>query len=379
MSRLLFTLLILLMPIIAAAQEDAPLIQPISIGVTVQDSISDEATFDWWQLELTEGDQIRVLMSASGGLAPIVGIIDEGGNLLARSDDGAVNSTLRLDYTVTQTKQYSIAVTRVGTEQGTTTGAYTLRVDIVESAAPNDTYGAVTFRCNDFEAVSLTVVRFEPESLNAFYAIHIYGVDGLDPYVYIQTSREGDVEPCINIKGAQTYNVTLPDGITYTTDNIINAGINLDAASDFGTITITFAAAPGTSGRFLAVIDGFSIDPADNVDMFAVRNAPRPALNNPLDVYMVSTDTTSRLDPTIINAETDQRCDDAGRRGCEDTPAIIGVGVEYPNSTRIIGSRLDAGIRLPVGFLEMVNLEFSSRNHRTTGGYALMLIGGLAE
>jgi hypothetical protein len=363
----------------AAAQGDEPSIQPLVLGVPLEEAITDAASFDWWEIDLNQGDQLRVIMGAADGLAPLIGIIDQTGTLLARSDDGVVNGTVQLDYVAAETRPYRVIATRVGTTEGSTTGSYTLRADIIGSTAPDERYGVVTFRCNDFEATALSSIRFEQESIGAFYTLRIYALDGLQPLIYVQTEREGDLEPCLDSSERTGFNLSMTDGEEYAPDQVSVAGLNIDAGTEFGLITITFGAEAETFGRYIAVIEGFAIDPADNIDHFEVRNAPLPARDHPLDVYMIRADGSSRLDPVITHADTFVRCDDAARRGCETVPSIENIGIRYNDGAQVIGGRFDAGMRLDVGNLDLTPLELSSRDGRTSGAYAIVLIGAIGQ
>jgi hypothetical protein len=88
----------------------------------------------------------------------------------------------------------------------------------------------------------------------------------------------------------------------------------------------------------------------------------------------------SRLDPFMTWVETQQTCDDAGRKGCEDTPSLMGASVSL-NETGVVrlykGERSDAGLVLKPGNPDPINLELTSREGHTHGDYALWLIGEL--
>ncbi len=354
------------------AQADEPSILPLTPGQEVSDTITDVATFDWWQLELNAGDSLRVLMTASDGLAPLIGILDSNGTIIARSDDGQINTTVQLEFTFEQTGIYTVVATRTGTTTGETRGSYRLRADLMSETIPDDRYMAVTFRCNDIEVDALSQIRFVQDAPTVRYAIRIYGVDGLLPVFKIETAREGDLEPCIQSQTASDVALTFDDGMV--SEGIAAAALDFDSTTDLGTLTVTFGAVAAISGRYIAVIEGFTIDPADSQDAFTIRNAPLPARDFGLLAYMIGTQPTARLDP-LIEIRDVYACDDAGRRGCEGVASAIGMGVQTDGGLTVIGDRFDAGYAISAGDLVPYTLNFGSRDGRTTGIYALMLIG----
>jgi hypothetical protein len=237
-------------------------------------------------------------------------------------------------------------------------------------AQTDDRYMAVTFLCNTVEVDALSQVRFTQDADAVLYSIRIYGLDGLLPVLYLQTGREDDVEPCLESQPAADTVITLADE-TIRAD-IQMAALDFDSTADLGALTLTFGARPDTHGRYLALIDGFTVDPATDRDTVYVRNAPLPARDFGLLAYMIKSDPLARLDP-FIESDDVYTCDDAGRRGCESVPPVIGIGVE--SALTVIGQRFDAGYAIHADDLASYRLELGSRDGRTTGRYALMLIG----
>lgn len=356
---------------------DAPSTAPIEIGIEVEGTITDTGFYDRWMITLNVGDLIRVTMGASEGLIPLIGILSAGGDLLQRSADGTINGTVQVEYQVVAPGMYTISAARVGLDTGTSSGQYTLRVDLISRAPDADTYADVVFRCQDDEATTLSIVEFTQPSVPQFYTVTMIGVDGLLPAFKIETTREGDIEPCWDqVDVGAIYSMTLPSGDSYTQSDSLFTRLNIDAAVDFGMIRVTFASRDGSVGRYIAFVEGFSVAPPDALNTFALRHGPLAAVESALDVYMIRANASSRLDPFIEDQSTRQSCDDAGRRGCETIPRIEGAGLVW-GDLRLIGGRFDAGLRFEAGDLELRTFAFGSRSGRTSGDYTLMLVGEL--
>ncbi|MEO1442557.1 MAG: hypothetical protein AAFV33_19300, partial [Chloroflexota bacterium] len=64
-----------------------PTIAPIVPGGTVRDSITEAVIFDWWTITLNEGDTLQATMTGEQGLAPLLGLLESGNELVERSED----------------------------------------------------------------------------------------------------------------------------------------------------------------------------------------------------------------------------------------------------------------------------------------------------
>jgi hypothetical protein len=265
------------------------------------------------------------------------------------------------------------------------------------TVVPTPDYGPVTVLCNGAEVDTLVTIAFGQsevqQSLNTRvrYGFYIYGLEGLLPALVLRTGS-ADGQPA---EGLITTNVCvenaadvlgdrfrLPDGTSGTvTEETLDAVAQLNVTSEgnYGVLTAAFVARGGSGGRYIAFVDGLTLDPANDTDLFRVRVGPRAALHQPLDVYVVAVGENNRLDPVLRVIEPTgaigASCDDAGRRGCAGIPPVIDVGVVLNYGTRIVGDRFDAGLRLPPGW---VTLEVASFGGNTRGDYALLFIGGIA-
>jgi hypothetical protein len=367
------------------AQENSETVLDIIYDNPVDDTITQAAFYDWWILQASAGDIMVINMAASGGLEPLIGILDQGGNLVARSDEGAPDSLISLEYTTEQPGQFIIVATRVGNADGTSTGTYSLIVRRANGVVENvDTYQDVTFICEGFEATTAATVTFaEDPQPSLVHRITVYGIDGFEPVIRLNVDEPEPYEVC-NTDAAQTVGdtFTLPgeDQRTITEDNLNTVSQHLvSGAENVGDIIITIGSRDGTPGRYMAIFDlGFAIDPANDTDRLEVRIGPLAAETTSLSVYTVAVQ-NSRLDPFMTLLDSGVTCDDAGRTGCDGLPSFSGAGavLHEGDGTTLRGDRSDAGLLLTPGNPDPITLEVSSRGGDTYGGYALVLIGEL--
>jgi hypothetical protein len=128
----------------------------------------------------------------------------------------------------------------------------------------------------------------------------------------------------------------------------------------------------------VAVIEGFSVTRSQGVDTIQARLGPL-ARSSTMFVYMIKSPGV-RLDPyvSLENADLSKviTCDDAGRRGCEDVPSMVGDGVRFASdSTFLIGDRFDAGLKLAPGNTDPLYIDMGSRQGDTEGSYGVLIMG----
>ncbi len=368
---------------VIAQDDDLPLSATINYGDQVADDLTARAFWDWWLIFANEGETLIVNMQGDESLEPLVGILGPGGNLVARSDDGLPGGAVTLEYTAEEAGEHTIVATRVGNENGTSTGPYTLQVQQANPPlARVNPYQEVVFRCQDYDVTNALTVIFEDDpDQPAQYVISVYGLDGFAPVIRAYFENF-DLTDCSRDAQAVANNVfTLPTGESVTLiDNFdeVTAQLGIMNASEIGPITLTIGSADGKPGRFIAVIDGLVIG-EDDIDEFQVGQGPMAA-TRPLTIYMVA-DQATRLDPALALPDHPDEigvCDDAGRRGCENIPSPEGLEIYLAEIDRsIVADRFDAGAILAAGPPELRNLELSSFDNRTTGRYTLVFIGEL--
>lgn len=368
----------------ALAQEDAPRVSDIAYDNVVEDLITDAAFFDWWRVQASQGDQMVIDMAAGGGLEPQIGLLDAAGELVA-NQEGAADSTITVEYTVPKAGVYTIVATRVGRDQGTTTGSYSLRLRRANAPAAlsNNMHQDVTFRCEDYEVTTAATLRFADDPVEGqVHRITVYGEGGFQPVIRLRIETQPDFNLC-NTDAQHTVDdvYTLPGQPPRTiaeADTAFNSQLGLRGANEMGQIAITIGSKDGAAGRYVAIVDGFNIDPASDNDEVEVRIGPLAAKTTSMSVYMVAA-ANSRLDPFIQLPGQDRRCDDAGRRECADVPSFAGSGYTLHEGgiTTVKGDRQDAGILLAPGNPDPIILELGSRGGETAGGYVLVITGEL--
>src|SRR5690349_19145923 len=99
---------------------DSTTIAPIGYNAPQIDTITDRYFFDWWRIPLTQGSAIAVEMQGRDGLAPLIGILDPGQNLLVRSDTSRPpepNGLAALEFTASTDGEFTIVATRDGNDK----------------------------------------------------------------------------------------------------------------------------------------------------------------------------------------------------------------------------------------------------------------------
>ena len=385
--KYLFALILCLMLVMPAmAQDDGPAAESVGYDSMIEDSITSIAIYDWWYIVASEGDQMVVDMHSTGELAPLIGILDINGTLAARSEDGTPGSTVTLEYTVPVDGEYRVVATRAGNENGTTTGDYQLLIRKANTPIIIDNpYQEVVFRCEDFEVTNVTSLEFadDPDQAN-IYRLTIYGMDGFVPVIRTNIS-DLNVNDCAQdfqaIEG-DTYTLPGEETVTVTGDlRNYTSQITIRGAKEAGLVAFTIGSKNGSTGRYLAVLEGLTISPNDDTDYLHIGQGPLAALS-PLLVYMVA-GKTERLDPSMRLRTDDPDsdgivCDDAGRRGCDDVPSIVGLNINVAvENFEIAGDRFDAGVLLPNGGRDLREIELGSFSGNTEGTYSLVLMGEL--
>lgn len=368
----------------ALAQDDVPTIGDIAYDQVVEETITRAAFFDWWRVQALEGDILVIEMAASGGLEPIVALLAPSGDAVTRSENGAPDSIVQIEYTAPAAGLYTIVATRVGSAEGASTGPYVLRLRRANApvSRPNP-YQDVTFRCADFEAVTALTLSFgEDARRDLMHRITVYGLDGFKPVVRLNFSATPEYDDC-NTDAKRTIGdtFTLPGEAPYTVsaDSLDSVSqLIMTGAENMETITLTVASREGAPGRYVALVEGFTIERGGDRDAVEVRIGPLAAQNTALTVYMVAAP-DSRLDPLMTLPDAGITCDDAGRRGCEQVPSLAGARFTLNEFERITltADRSDAGLVLTPGSPDPVLIELSSRGGDTFGAYYLVLLGEL--
>ncbi len=135
----------------------------ISYGQTVQGSISDEEWANEWVFEGHQGDVISISMTAtSGNLDTYLFLLDPTGRLVAADDDGSGSTdSLIPRYPLPMDGQYSIIATRYRTDNGDSTGTYSLTLTLLQQGfTPQPGVLEFNLSWNNYEDLDLVI--FEP-------------------------------------------------------------------------------------------------------------------------------------------------------------------------------------------------------------------------
>lgn len=148
----------------------------IELGQTSRGEISTANVRASYQFRASQGDVISVEVESVSGsrLAPYVMLLNSGGERLAGSDpDASGEKTASIArYLITNDGQYTIAVTRIGEERGTTSGAFGLTLtldasylfasygDTISGGIENDQFEVnYAFSAEEGETVTITMTR----------------------------------------------------------------------------------------------------------------------------------------------------------------------------------------------------------------------------
>ncbi|NWF70654.1 MAG: pre-peptidase C-terminal domain-containing protein [Chloroflexi bacterium] len=111
----------------------------LEYGETVQGEINDDTFRVTYDFEGTEGDIVTITMidvSEDNGLDPLLILLDEGGNELARNDDasnsaevGQFNSQIA-NFTLPATGTYTVVATRFSEQGGNTAGEFIVSLEL---------------------------------------------------------------------------------------------------------------------------------------------------------------------------------------------------------------------------------------------------------
>ena len=367
----------------AQAQPVTGVAGDIAFGLSVNGTIADDGMFQLWRFEARAGNEVRAGMQAADGLAPLIGILDPAGDLVAASDDGAPNTVVTVTYTIPADGIYMLVATRAGRDQGTTTGSYVLSLALANApAATNPDAREVTFRCDTAEIATALKIKLDSslvvEGIN--YRINVYGLDGFQTTVRITS----DLEVTNLCRRGNTHTlgdyIVLPGETPVIVDEAQQENtfeLEINQPEVLGDINLAIGSEDAAAGRYLAVVTGLSIDAPGQHDLIQLEVGPLAAQGD-VFVYAVAVDAAnSRLDPYVRLYPNDDGCDDAGRRGCEDVPSIAGAGLRLADEFSLLGDRFDAGVRLRKDDLERQFVEIGSFSGNTSGDYALIIIGTL--
>lgn len=354
-------------------------------------------------------ESINVNLSVTNGtLDPLILISDPA------IEDIYVNSlettqsnprSLSLDFTLPSTGQYLIAVSRVGVDEGTTTGGFSLSLS-GGSARPQPTGEEFSINVTCTEAGRTTQevrggIQFSFINVNPGYSYTatVFGLDDFDPVLAVEHG-EG-IGTCNDDSPAASGSELAVPGYGYVQANNLTSQVRFSTARQGDPVNITVGAYGGGSGQFVLIIEGLAISPSDELDGFVIR-VPSSLAMEPLGVYIVSRytdldtvmelwqgeglnqafDSAGNFYPESIdynNLSVILECDDAGAGTCADTPAFpsSGTGVVISNGSSYIAGSTDSGLIVTPNSSDPMLFVFGSYNSASSGPYAIMVIGNV--
>lgn len=382
---------------------DEPTISPIGFDQIVQDTITDKAVYDWWQISLQADDVIVVEMQAFDGLSPLVGILSPTQELVSRSDEARPpepNALAVVQYRATANGVFTVVATREGNQDGVTIGGYQLRVRKI-NAIPDrqNDLPPVEFRCNKLVGTNVLMLSFEDEIPDSFtpeqgyrerYRLSIYGEDAFAPLILADSDlvKTGRLD-CDNDASAVIGNTyTRPGEPMVTLDEALQAHAaqvtlqNTSLQDQFGQIRFTLGSLNAAPGRYFVELEGLALEQPGDEDTLTLRPGPLAA-QMPLTVYVVG-ENPGRLDVSLMAYGSDNamiaQCDDAGRGDCSDVPSFEGAGATTTGESEmplVVGDRFDAGVRLPVDSKWPVSIDINAGDTGTYGRYTIFIMGEL--
>ena len=115
----------------------------LSYGETASGTLDDTTYITLYAFEASAGDSVTVHMEATGngGLDPYLGLLDGDQNILIEDDDSGGDTNAEFTFNLPASATYYIVATRYGIDEGTTSGAYLLSLDLAGQGT-TDTSGA---------------------------------------------------------------------------------------------------------------------------------------------------------------------------------------------------------------------------------------------
>ncbi|PJF44793.1 MAG: hypothetical protein CUN55_02120 [Phototrophicales bacterium] len=392
----------------------------LALPATASGTITNDSYIFSWCFDGTRGQTVTVTVNAtSGNLDPLIGLtnIDFDPVYIENDDISANDFDSSFTFTLPETRQYVIIVTRSGIQDGKTTGNFTLSVGL-DGESPSTTTDSTTFefptigdgtssagledaaifiQCDTGERVR-GAIQFSFIAVNPgfSYTATVLGIDGFDPVLVVET-RPGigtcnDDNP--NVLGSR---VDVPGyGNVFATTS--SAQVRFTSPGRGNPINIIVGSFNDEPGRFVLIIEGLAISPSTELDGFSVR-VPEDAQEEPLGVYMVARYTD--LDPYMYIAAGEglnaayspdgeffpdlidynrvfgplYECDDASVAPCDFSPNFENGNILISNGSSYNPGRVDAGLMLIPYTTDPILYVLGSLNGASSGTYAILVTG----
>lgn len=385
--RLIFLCLMLTLFASVSAQEDSVTVEEIFPGAAVFDTITVESFYDRWEFYASAGDQYSAEMIASDGLAPLIGLQDNSGDIVTASnlfDDGSIidaepDGRAMIFFEIPTDGIYALIATRAGMADGATTGSYSLVLNLLGTDEETiSDHLDVSFRCGADIVTSALGIYIEDASENTReFHVSVFGFDDFTPVLRIGGNDGLTNPPCLlaeTLDSPLDFILTLADGETQTFDRVPpqRARYDFDMQQP-GNPFITIAAPAGASGYYAVYLRGLGIETPNDIDRITLFSGPR-AKDAPIWLWMLAEGLT-RLDPFMSVLDGLPYCNDIGLRTCRTAVANSGILAADPAATVLTTDRLDAAVLIDTQSIEPVTIALMSGSTQTTGSYGVWIFG----
>ncbi|NJL94141.1 MAG: hypothetical protein HC915_10655 [Anaerolineae bacterium] len=375
---------------------------PIAYGETVAGVITNTEYGLGYCFNGTAGEIVDIsVVVTSGNLGAYVGLFDPNDELLITNDPDFTEAAPPFisGYSLPDTGEYFIYMTRYSLEEGTSTGSFALTLNLGTggTSGPAGTFvgtDGVDVTCdtgtNITDGAEIVVVQMRT---GFSYTATVLGINGFDPVLAaLGEDRTGLCND--DSADAATYSANLP-----TTGIVPAAGTNSQlffsnsSRNAFADISLVVGGFNGMGGEFLLILEGMAVTSADNAgDPFSVLLTPNIVSSGvPVTVYMIAE--TNSLDPLMSAIDADYNylvgddgqniiCDDAGTNLCWGSSSSLSGYSVTRRGRALPGGPADSMINIDMssaydlGF-SAVNYLMSSYQQRTGGDYIVVFHIGI--
>lgn len=242
LARLIALLLMTLAVSASAHAQAAP--TPLTYGVGATGRIDGRAVFQRYTFDGLRGEFVRATLTVnSGDLDPVLTLSDPNGAVLISRDEGESAGELIISLRLPRSGAFGLTVARFGFAYGTTSGAYTLRVDRLGVSAESGSglrYG---------DTVANAITDDMPEVYYSFRA------EQGDLVTLAMRRDGGDLDPLLRIVDANRNILVEADDWQGTPDARVERW-QVPAGGQYLIVATRYGDAAGrTSGQFLLTLD----------------------------------------------------------------------------------------------------------------------------
>lgn len=405
---------------VTTAQDDdiCASLTEINYGDTVTGSIEGDLYIFGWCFDGAAGDEITVTLEAtSGNLDTYVGLSDQTLQETYIENDDVDESTTNSGFTFTlpESATYVLIASRFELETGTTTGDFEMTLTSASSGVKGqDTTEAepdfpvvgngvrgnqaveIFIDCDTGERVQAGV-QFSFINVNPGfpYTVTAIGLEGFDPVLAVET-RPGIGECNDDDPDVEGSTIPIPGGALVEASRR-SSQIRFTTPQRGFPTNITVGSFNESGGDFVLIIEGFRIDPRDELDGFSIR-VPSSVATEPLGVYVIAADTSldaimgvgagdglsqaysgNDFEPDDVDYDNISYpllfCDNIGVETCDFTPELVQQAFSIKGGGNYVYGPTDAGLVLIPNMTDPLLYAFGSSSSETVGDYAILVYG----